>query len=151
MHDGKLDSCLGADCNVSCCVNGTHEPVVEFESGYRGQHPERISSLGIKIHSGWEVVSYIGCSKDGRCLLDSICDGEDARPLDCRIFPYKRSFMPMPSGHVYIYLQNCPATEPNYSVPEQFTQKVIQMIRKQYLRAYNKAVLVEIVAKPLEC
>jgi len=140
---------------VSCWERGYWETLEEFKASPRAELLERLRGLGINVEVMDRSVHYSGCGDGQECLvLKYFCNETDIRSLVCRIFPYKHfevSGGGITRDTIGIGLSNCPATQPNGSVPEGFTAEVIGVIKKHYRDLYNRDVDVIHIVRPQEC
>jgi hypothetical protein len=79
-------------------------------------------------------------------ILKYMGEGQDVRGLNCKIFPYKHTLVQQGDDvHPGIYLKVCPATQPTHSVPIEFTNQVIKLVKEHYSKILDKVVDVEII------
>jgi len=155
IMDGYLPSCKGSLCEVSCCSRGYGQRVEEFNNSFLGKNADRLKALGITSHNINNLIYLKGCSDGKNCrILEELCDKEDVRSLACKIFPYtswKVMSSDLSKETIGICLHDCPATQPKYSVPEEFTEFAKRIVKRHHKEMYNKDVDVIIINKPQEC
>jgi len=153
---GYLESCRGSSCPVSCCSRGFGESREEYERSLRKPYEEDLADHGITFTvnpNDPDLIWWSGCSGES-CGVLRLFPEVDTRALACKIFPYKR-FEVTGGGRsqrtIGIALYQCPATDPDYSVPQTFTDEVMEIVRRHYLEYFNEEVDVEVIEKPQEC
>ena len=131
---GYLESCRGRQCSVSCCARGYGENLEEFLHSSRFRFQTDLENLGITFEphpSNPNLVWVSGCCNGGVCRVLEFSPDVDIRSIACKIFPYKRVEI-RGGGYtertIGLYLSNCPATAPNYSVPPAFSIPVTLMV-----------------------
>lgn len=138
-----LPGCKGSACAVSCCSRWHGEDEEEYDLSERRAVEYILIANGIVTTAdpnNPSMLWHTWCSNGTQCKILALFPDKDIRSLACRIFPYKRAEL---SGNgitkrtIGIYLANCPATQPDFSVPQVFTDEVIRMTKEHYLKYFG--------------
>ncbi len=138
--DGRLESCLGSFCPVSCCSRGYAEPIDDFFNSYLGQNLDELWNLGIFFEFRDGKVWFKNCSDGEECkVLKYLGDGGDVRSIVCKIFPYVHNWLQYGDDKFpAVFLKPCPATMPGHTVPKKFTTEVLRLVSEHYSKKVGK-------------
>jgi len=133
--EGYLETCLGYRCPTSCCSRGYAESLDDFLRSFRGKNQDRLREVGIDLENRGHMVWYQNCTDGKECKI--LANFGEVRSIECRIFPYRLNKI-QEGESPSIYLKPCPATKPGHSVPEKFTEQVLELVRRHYFDRFGK-------------
>lgn len=98
---------------------------------------DHLTSIGIKIKFCGDRVKFIHCSdgKDCKFLKYSLNKDIDARPIDCKIYPFLVDWETIDFDKkivkLYYWSNDCPLVK-RKSIPLEFKNEVISIIKRDF-------------------
>lgn len=137
LVEGLIKNCTRELCKCSCCDDGEVEEWVDEYFAFHERIKDHLSAQGIVIKFEGDRVRFLHCSDGKKCkfLSASLNKDIDARPIDCKIYPYVVDWETIDFDNkvvnVYYWDESCPMVKKNL-LDEHFKNEVEDIIKRNF-------------------
>jgi len=145
LFEGKIQGCQQYKCGCSCC---DEDQVEEWANEYFLFHEpikENLIAHGVKMIFNGDRVEFKNCSTGTECkfIKYSLNKDRDARPIDCKIYPYCVDWNKIDFNNkvvnLYYWDNDCPLVK-NKKIPEKFKKEVVDIIKRDFAVLFYGAI-----------
>lgn len=142
--EGRLEGCKKCSCPVACCDDNRVEEWVNEYFAFHERMKDHLLSLGIKMEFDGDRIRFKNCTNGKKCkfLTYSLNKDIDARPIDCKIYPFavdwKSIDFDKKTVKLYYWDRGCPVLE-NQGIPESFKKEVENIIKRDFAVLFHGA------------
>lgn len=135
--EGKLEGCKKEKCGCTCCDEDQVEEWVFEYFAFHERYKDYLESIGVKLNFVGDRVQFKGCSDGKRCkfLTKSLNKDIDARPIDCKIYPFVVDWKAIDFDkkivRLYYWDDECPLVV-NKKIPDSFRREVEKIIKRDF-------------------
>jgi len=135
--EGLIGKCQRSKCECTCCDDGLVEEWVDEYFAFHERIKDHLTSIGIQIDFCDDRVKFIHCSDGKACkfLKYSLNKDVDARPIDCKIYPFVVDWETIDFDNkivkLYYWDEDCPLIKKKLISPE-FKNEVENIIKRYF-------------------